>query len=388
MDDPAAPEAAELVAMRPERPPDALPAGGGFQPRPRAFRSAYARLIEEPRRFRFDAALRVLTRTRKTVDVADGVRFRPPLGVGYPPADVIAVEPGSNGAPVGVTTPVITLTGPTGVLPNLYTEALTTTVRNRSRALHEFLAALAHRTIAFFVQAAIKYRINRAAEAAASEGRAEQDPVSAALLAFTGYGTPGLVERLGVGRAPLLHYSGFFAGHPRSAERLAALTSDWLGRTVEVEQFVGAWLPLARDQRSRMPAGRRPGVWNRLGIDAAIGVRAWDPQARIILRIGPLDRASFAALLPDRQGLQQLVSLVRAYLGFEVGFAVNPVLAGPQIPPLILGPSADPPARLGWNTWVPAPPSPLDRRRRADAYDAIFEAEIVEAEEVAKRERR
>jgi type VI secretion system protein ImpH len=182
----------------------------------------------------------------------------------------------------------------------------------------------------------------------------------------------------------LLHYSGFFAGHPRSAERLGALTSDWLGRNVEVVQFVGAWLPLSPDQRSSFAVGRRPGAFNSLGVDAAIGVRAWDPQARIILRVGPLDLAGFAALLPDRPGLQRLVSLVRAYLGFEIGFAVNPILAGPEIPPLLLGPSAGPPPRLGWNTWVPSPPSPLGGVPRADAYEAVFEAEIVEAEENAR----
>jgi type VI secretion system protein ImpH len=377
-------------------PDTTLPEAAAFSPLPvraspsseperRSRRSAYARLLEEPRHFRFDAALRVLARAMKSADVAESVRFHTPPGVGYAAADVTAVDPPVEGAPAKVTTPVMTLTGPTGVLPHLYTETLTTTLRNRSRALYDFFDTLSHRTIAFFARAGIKYRINRAAETAAHEGRSEQDAVTQALLALTGYATPHLAPRLAVGVEPLLHYSGFFSGHPRSADRLAALTSDWLGRKVEIVQFVGAWLPLSPDQRSRFSLGRHPGAWNRLGIDAAAGVRAWDPQARIILRIGPLDRASFAALMPDHPGLQRLVSLVRAYLGFETGFAVNPVLSGSEIPPLLLDPSADPPPRLGWNTWVPAPPSPVGGVRRGDAYDAIFEAEIVEAEEAAGR---
>src|SRR5205823_5536129 len=146
--------------------------------------------------------------------------------------------------------------------------------------------------------------------------------VTEALLAFTGYATPNLVSRLNIGAEPLLHYAGLFASRPRSAEKLAALVSDWLGRRVEVIQFAGAWLELAPDQRSSLARGRHPGSWNRLGVDAAIGVRAWDPQARIILRVGPLDRKAFAALLPDRPGLQHLVGLVRAFLGFETAFAV------------------------------------------------------------------
>lgn len=348
--------------------------------RPPRLRSTYARLLAEPQRFRFDAALRVLARVMKTRDMTEAARFRTPPGVDYAAADITAIEPPEGGSLAKVTTPVITLTGPTGVLPQLYTEVLTTTLRNRSRALYDFLDTLSQRIVAFFAQAGLKYRINRVAESIPPNAPPNHDPVAHALLAFTGYATPNLTPRLAVGTEPLLHYSGFFAGYPRSAERLRALTSDWVGRNVEVEQFVGAWLPLAPDQRSCFAVGRRSGAWNRLGIDAAIGVRAWDPQARIVLRIGPLDLASFAALMPDRPGLQRLVSLVRAYLGFEIGFAVNPVLAGPEIPSLKLGPDTDSPPRLGWNTWVPAPPSTVGAVTPPDAYDAAFEAEVVEAQ--------
>ena len=130
----------------------------------------------------------------------------------------------------------------------------------------------------------------------------------------------------------------------------AALVSDWLGMRVEVVEFAGAWLSLPPDQRTRLSAN---GAWCRLGVDAAAGVRAWDPQARIILRIGPLDLKGFQLLLPDRVALHRLVSLVRAYLGFELGFAINPVLAAREVPPLLLTAAADPPPRLGWNTWIP-----------------------------------
>jgi type VI secretion system protein ImpH len=196
-----------------------------------------------------------------------------------------------------------------------------------------------------------------------------------------------LTSRLSVGTEPLLHYSGLFSSHPRSAERLRALVSDWLGREVAVMQFAGAWLPLAPEQRTCLAKGLAAGAWNRLSVDAAVGVRAWDPQARVVLRIGPLNHSAFTKLLPDRRGLQDLVSLVRAFLGFEIGFAVNPVLAGPEVPPLSLDNSTDPGPRLGWNTWIPAPgASPLGIRRR-DAAEAVFEAEIVEAEEARRRGR-
>jgi type VI secretion system protein ImpH len=347
--------------------------------------SAHAALLAEPRRFRFDAAIRILARVSGTTDPAEAARFRSTPGFAYPAAEIVAVEPPANGHAPQLTTPAIGLTGAAGVLPRMYTEVLTQTLRGRSRALHEFLDMLSHRIVAMFAGAGIKYRLNRTAEAAASTGHQEGDRVAEALLAFTGFATPHLVPRLAVGVEPLLHYSGFFAGHPRSADRLQALVSDWLGRSVDIVQFAGAWLPLPPDQRSSLARGRHPGAFNRLGVDAAAGVRAWDPQARIILRIGPLDYQSFAALLPDHTGLQRLVSLVRAFLGYEIGFAVNPVLAGPEIPPLQLDRDADPAPRLGWNTWMPSPAPPVAGIQRRDADEAVFEAEIVEAEELAAR---
>ena len=81
-------------------------------------------------------------------------------------------------------------------------------------------------------------------------------------------------------------------------------------------------------------------------MDAAIGVRAWDPQARFVLRIGPLDRAGLRAVVAGSAGVARLVSLTRAYVGFELGFAVNPVLAAREVPPLRLDSQAEPPPRL------------------------------------------
>jgi len=351
----------------------------------RSRRSTYARLFAEPQRFRFDAAVRVLTRAARTTDPAEAARFRTAPGLGYPAAEVTVIEPAKDSRAPELTTGVIGLTGAAGVLPRMYTEVLTTTLRNRSHALHGFLDMLSNRIVAMFAGAGIKYRLNRSAEAAVAAGAPQEDRVAEALLALTGFATPHLVPRLAVGVEPLLHYSGFLSGRPRSAERLTALLSDWLGRNVEVVQFAGAWLPLPADQRTSLAVGRHPGAWNRLAVDAAIGVRAWDPQARIILRIGPLDYPSFAALLPDHSGLQRLVSLVRAFLGYETGFAVNPVLAGPEVPILQLDRDADPAPRLGWNTWIPAPEPAIPGIPRRNADEAIFEAEIVEAEELAGR---
>jgi type VI secretion system protein ImpH len=341
-------------------------------------RSVLAGLAAAPRRFRFDAAVRVLARARRSDDPAEVMRFRTPSGLVYPSADVLEVD--ARGPQPELTVGMMGLTGPSGVLPRSYTEIVTQTRRNRSTALHEFLDLLGHRFVGFFARAAMKYRPARAAEAAALRRPEATDSVTQTLLALTGFGTGHLAPRLLMGIDPILHYAGIFAMRPRSADRLGAMLSDWLGMRVQVEEFAGAWLNLPMDQRTRIGAA---GAFSRLGVDAAAGVRAWDPQARFVLRIGPLDRAGFEQLLPDRLALHRLVALTRAYVGFELGFAVNPVLAAPDIPPLRLGGDGASRPQLGWNTWLPDTPGSM--RPRADAADALFEAEVIEAQRIIER---
>lgn len=339
------------------------------------------RLREQPQRFTFDAAVRVLTFWRRRADPATVARFTSTTGSSYLPAEVTQVRSDSgNGEPV-VSVGILGLTGPTGVLPRYYTDAVVADQRSRAFSLTHFLDLISHRMVAAFASAGAKYRPHRAADRGALAAPAERtDPIAESLLSLTGYGTLHLADRVLAGPAALRHYAGFFSAHPRSSDRLEALASDWLGRAVEVDQFSGAWLALPVEQRTQLGVGLSPGGFCQLSVDAAVGVRAWDQQARITLRIGPLDLAYFERLLPDQPLLRELISLVRAYVGFEVGFAVNPVLARDAVPPLALGPKADQASAtggplLGWNTWLPTSPA---TQRTSDAGDALFDSEIVE----------
>ena len=343
-----------------------------------AEKSPLERLKSLPQAFKFDAAVRLLLAASKSSPHRDDkIAFIAAPLLSQPAAEVSAAEPPEEGKRARLTTPLIGLIGPSGVMPRWYTELVAQAARAKSRGIVDFFDMLAQRFITAFARAGIKYRLHRSAEAALLENTPEE-PIGTALLAFTGFGTAHLADRLPAGADALRHYAGFFAAHPRSADRLATMVSDYLGRRVDIIEFAGAWLTLPPGQQSRLPRGRLPGAFHELGVNAAIGTRAWDQQARFIVRVGPLHRAAFEALLPGQKRLPALVSLIRAYAGWEADFAVNLVLATSEIPLLHLaGPGTGTAPRLGWTTWLPSPSAAIRGQENAD--EAIFSATLVEA---------
>ena len=103
----------------------------------------------------------------------------------------------------------------------------------------------------------------------------------------------------------------------------------------------------------------------------------------MLLRVGPLRRGEFRQMLPDADTLQRLVSLVRAFVGPELGFAVNPVLAAAEVArsgdagALRLDAAASTRPRLGWDSWLPIDSGSFVSA--SDAADAIFDADTIEA---------
>ncbi len=338
-----------------------------------ALKSPLERLAASPHLFRFDAAVRLLRLAAKGRRKDDAISFAAPPSLAQPAAEVLEAQAPQQGRRAKLVTTLIGLTGPSAEMPRWYTELLAQAHRNKSRAVLDFFDLLAQRLVAAFALAGTKYRLPRSAEQAAQAG--VEEPVGAGILALTGYGTAHLENRLAVEADALRYYAGFFSAHTRSASRLTNMVADYLGRPVEIQEFAGAWLPIAPDQQSRLPRGRNPGAFCELSRNIAIGTRAWDQQARFIVRIGPLSRAGFEALLPDKPRLPALVSLIRAYVGWEADFAINLVLDAREISPLSLGGGAGAP-RLGWTSWVPSSTATIKGRAMVD--EAMFTAETVE----------
>jgi type VI secretion system protein ImpH len=107
------------------------------------------------------------------------------------------------------------------------------------------------------------------------------------------------------------------------------------------------------------------------------GERVWDVQGMVRLRLGPLRREQFDALLPDRSPIAArkafflLCHLARLYVGPELDFDVQLVLRAADVPACQLADDGGLGPRLGWNTWLCS--GPRDR----DADDAVFAGQEV-----------
>ena len=270
------------------------------------------------------------------------------------------------------------LTGPLGVLPQFYAEAVIRANRMRNRAMAAFLDLFNQRLATLFLRASEKYRAaprrQHALSAAAAgippadgQGR---DPIAGGMLALVGHGTPGLADRTTLRQDALLYFAGLFAQANRPAASLEAMLADYLGMRLRVEQFSGRWVPVAPHEQTRLSSAG--GAFGRLGQDAMVGSRTWDAQGTFRIVVGPVRLAQMRALMPDGPMLRQLVDLVRAYVGPEFGFDVQIILARDDLPDLRLDPEAGPAApRLGWNSWAKSLPA------LADSDDIILDPDLV-----------
>jgi type VI secretion system protein ImpH len=357
------------------------------------------RLFREGYAFDFFQAVRLLSRldrTRRPVGQAgpppaEVARFRAHMSLAFPPSTVFDIAKPTADLPVPrMTVTFMGLYGPSGILPTHYTQELLRLdrdVRTPERyALRAWLDMFNHRLISLFYRAWEKYRFWMRYE----DGEAfndEPDSFTQCLFSILGTGLAPLRKRLRVVAVPpaqaeqpvheqplariddlaLLHYAGLLVQRPRSAANLEALTADFFGLPVRVQQFRGQWLPLDGDSLTRLGEAN-----SEMGVSIVAGERVWDIGSKLRLRIGPVDRERFVALLPDRSPTTErkmfflLVHLVRLFLGPDLDFDVQVVLRAADVPECQLAEGGLGP-RLGWNTWMRSGPMP------ADAADAVFE---------------
>jgi type VI secretion system protein ImpH len=336
------------------------------------------RLLARPWEFDFFQAVRVLewmAHEAAAGDLRPGeelVRFRVPATSAFAAGSISGLRRAGkrddgSAKPAELQVSFLGLIGQSGVLPQHYTAEVIERSHQNDHALRDFMDIFHHRAVAMFFAAWRKYRLPFVIEKSRRAGQEEVDTFTIALRSLVGLGTHGVEHRLSVPDEAILFYSGHYGHAPRNAVSLERLLNDFFRLPAEVVQFVGQWLTLPPEERTKTPGKQRLGMHCSLNRDAIVGSRVWDVQSRFRVRIGPMKYSQFLEFFPGGPAMRRLADLVRLYVGPALAFDVQPILQKDEVPTAQL--SAPAPAgrtHLGWNSWL------KKKSRGADAEDAKF----------------
>lgn len=281
------------------------------------------------------------------------LRIRAAVPLGFAEAEVTSIRRPRNGGPIEMTQTMVGLTGPSGVLPHALSELVQVSVRERNPALREFFDVFNNRLAALLFEAWAKYRIVMERERAATVGIPKT--IDHALKSLVGLGFEATTARAAVPDSTYVFFGGLLGRQSRSVIAVERIMSGALGHDVRIEQFLGEWIAIAPDDRTRLPGPTAPeGAFARLGEDAVIGEHVFDIQSAVLIRVGPLNYDDFRSFLPDGARASLLTDLAANALGTDKTFRIRLELEKEHVPSLRLEPDEMSPtaSRLGWNTWI------------------------------------
>jgi type VI secretion system protein ImpH len=316
-------------------------------------RSVTEALFEEGHLFGFEQALHLLELIYKDrTPVAEGVdpdrevvRMRSNVRFDFPASEVETITEADGDEPASMTVNIMGLAGALGPLPPWVTELAMDRSARGDRGLADFLDLFNHRLLSLLYRARKKHR-------PALDGRTgDKGRMASALFALIGLGTPHTRGALGISDRALLAFSGILAMRQRSMTGLERILACHFDVGAEIVPFQGRWSWFDESETTRIGATGRHQL---LGQGAVLGVRTWDPESSFEVRLGPLTAKQFNDLLPRKTWFRAAVSLVRFYVGEDLGFTFRLLLQAPDVPELRLGRKGG--SALGWKSWLKSRP--------------------------------
>jgi len=307
------------------------------------------RLADEPHRFGFFAAVRLLENAHPGLPRVgtslrlrdDPIRFAQSPSLSFAPATIARFVPAEGDKPPVLHQRFFGLFGANGPLPLHLTEH----ARERSRrkpsdsALTRFVDMFHHRLLSLL------YRAWAEASPAVSLDRPDNDPFSRWIGSLAGSGQTSLSGRDSVPDGARLGSAGILGRSVHGAEGLERILNDFFRVPVQVHQWQPHWMRLPEDARSRIGLRNAP---VGLGQNAVIGARVWDCQTRFRVEIGPLTLDQYQRFLPGGQSMKRLRDWVLNYVGYELSCDLRPVLKKEEVPAVRLGAAG----ALGWTSWL------------------------------------
>jgi type VI secretion system protein ImpH len=241
------------------------------------------------------------------------------------------------------------LTGPTGVLPQYYTQFLRERSDDKDEGPAQFLDIFNHRMAMLFYYAWERYRFP-----VVYERRPEHDFLRQILFSLVGMGTEHLRGRGHLSDEFFAEYAALLAVQPRSASALRSILSDFFKVPVEVEQFAGTWYPLDDDSITRFSEENSDS--ERIGYGVVVSQEYWSQESMVRLRLGPLDLSTYRRFLRGGPDFARLREICRFFSRDEIVFEVQLILQKDQVPATELAGDNPDDAQLGWTTWAKSEP--------------------------------
>ncbi|MDO8652947.1 MAG: type VI secretion system baseplate subunit TssG [Undibacterium sp.] len=344
--------------------------------------SVIQRLLDEPYRFQFFQAVRIVELWLKQHGVphenavTDFVRFKNRTSLSFPASELdalklspstikktdaelsAALEAGEL-AHIALTPSFMGFLGGNGTLPAHYTERIAEHVLfEKDDSPREFLDTFSNRAVALFYEAWRKYRLEFKYELGK---QGQKDQFLPLLLSLAGLGHDSLQKRLNPDGDGLLDQSmGYYASasmqRPISAAHMQRLLSEYFLVDIKVEQFIGCWYGVPEQQQTML------GLTNAtLGSESMVGARVWQRDLRMRLMIGPLSSAKFESFLPGGKSAKTLEQMLGIFSNLCLEFEVQLVLRKEDVQAASLI-SERMGGRLGWNSFLMTAPPVEDRK--------------------------
>ncbi|QCR36017.1 type VI secretion system baseplate subunit TssG [Nissabacter sp. SGAir0207] len=255
----------------------------------------------------------------------DPVRFSPHPGMGFPISELKAVEYSEgNATPPVIRTTFMGMYGVDSPLPTLYLDDISQR-REGHEALQAFLDIFNHRILTQF------YRIWRKYSYPVTFQAGGGDALSQSLLGLAGLGIPGTEKHVA---APLsrflallgpLHLPGRTEGGIRAVVQLLApqtevTVSPHSLRRVPIAQ------PLGFTEEGIVLDGNTP-----------LGDEMMDANSQLLIALHTESEQEAKAWMPDGQLFQDLVAMLRVYLGWRYTANITLTISTHLLPPPQLG---------------------------------------------------
>lgn len=281
----------------------------------------------------------------------DPVRLGQQASLRFEPSSLAGCLPAKGSRPPRVMLSGFGLLGPNGPMPLHFTQyVLDRRLHAKDHTLARFLDIFHHRAASLFFKA---WAIN---EPTVEHDRPDRDRFAFYLACLIGLGSEHARGRDALPDDAKIHYTGRQINHTRDAEGLEAIVGDFFRVPCRLDQFVGQWLELPGDARSRLGESPETGT---LGVSTIVGSSVWDVQQRFRLVLGPMGLETYLRFLPGGGGFERLMAWVRTYAGFEYAWDARLILKKEEVPGTTLGGGG----RLGWTTWMKGGPALQDADR-------------------------